>query len=162
MTSTLYSILIIVHVLVAAGLVGIILLQHGKGADAGAAFGSGASATVFGSRGSSSFFSRFTGILATVFFLTSLTLFWLNINSVKEASVTEIVEPPAITQPEETVPGDVPVVPDEASQATDTDIPAVPDMPAASDVPAVDTPAEAADKPAEAAPAAPADVPATQ
>jgi preprotein translocase subunit SecG len=155
MTSTLYSILIVIHVLVAAGLIGIILLQHGKGADAGAAFGSGASSTVFGSRGSSSFFSRFTGILATVFFITSLTLFWLNINSVKPTSVTETVEPPAITQPEEIVPGDVPVVPEEAGQAADTDIPAVPDMPAATDVPAVDTPVEAA-------PATPADVPANQ
>jgi preprotein translocase subunit SecG len=162
MTSTLYSILIVIHVLVAAGLIAIILLQHGKGADAGAAFGSGASATVFGSRGSSSFFSRFTGLLAAVFFITSLTLFWLNIDSVKPTSVTETVEPPVVTQPAETTPGDVPTVPEEASQAAGTDMPTAPDMPAVTDVPSVDTPVEAADNPAETVPAMPADVPSTQ
>lgn len=64
----------VIHVLTALALIGLVLLQHGKGADAGAAFGSGASATVFGSRGASSFLSRATAILATVFFCTSLVL----------------------------------------------------------------------------------------
>ena len=68
------SILLAVHVLVAATLIGFILLQHGKGADMGAAFGSGASGSLFGAAGSANFLSRTTAILATVFFLSSLGL----------------------------------------------------------------------------------------
>jgi preprotein translocase subunit SecG len=68
------TILTIMHLLLALGLIGLVLIQHGKGADAGAAFGSGASATVFGARGSGNFLSRSTAILATAFFLTSIAL----------------------------------------------------------------------------------------
>jgi preprotein translocase subunit SecG len=68
------TLLLGVHVLVAAALIGFVLLQHGKGADMGAAFGSGASGSLFGAAGSANFLSRTTGILATVFFLTSLGL----------------------------------------------------------------------------------------
>lgn len=70
----MYQALIIVHVLVAAGIVALVLLQQGRGADAGAAFGSGASGTVFGAQGSASFLTRVTGILAVMFFATSLGL----------------------------------------------------------------------------------------
>ncbi|MAA75572.1 MAG: preprotein translocase subunit SecG [Salinisphaeraceae bacterium] len=73
----LYTILVVAQVVVAISLVGLILVQHGKGADAGAAFGSGASGTVFGSRGSANFLSRSTGALATLFFALSLTLAYL-------------------------------------------------------------------------------------
>lgn len=62
------TIILLVHVLAALGMVGLILMQHGKGADAGAAFGSGASATVFGAQGSGSFVTRLTAALATIFF----------------------------------------------------------------------------------------------
>ena len=68
------TLLLAVHVLVAAALVGFVLLQHGKGADMGAAFGSGASGSLFGAVGSANFLSRTTAILATVFFLSSLGL----------------------------------------------------------------------------------------
>jgi len=68
------SILLIVHILIALTLIGLILIQQGKGADAGASFGGGASQTVFGSAGSANFLSRTTAILATVFFLTSFGL----------------------------------------------------------------------------------------
>jgi preprotein translocase subunit SecG len=68
------TILTVVHLFLAIGLVGLILIQHGRGADAGAAFGSGASATVFGARGSGSFLSRTTAILAALFFVTSIVL----------------------------------------------------------------------------------------
>jgi preprotein translocase subunit SecG len=68
------TVLIAVHVLVAAALVGLVLLQHGKGADMGAAFGSGSSGSLFGAAGSANFLSRTTAILATVFFLSSLGL----------------------------------------------------------------------------------------
>jgi preprotein translocase subunit SecG len=70
----MYTILVIVQVLVAVALIGLILLQQGKGADAGAAFGSGASGTVFGARGSANFLSRTTAWLAGVFFVASLAL----------------------------------------------------------------------------------------
>ncbi|QFT56240.1 preprotein translocase subunit SecG [Microbulbifer sp. THAF38] len=66
-----------IHVLVALGIIGLILLQQGKGAEAGASFGAGASQTVFGSQGGGNFFSRLTAILATVFFVTSLGLAFL-------------------------------------------------------------------------------------
>ena len=66
--------LTVIHLFLAIGLIGLILIQHGRGADAGAAFGSGASATVFGARGSGSFLSRTTAILATLFFVTSVVM----------------------------------------------------------------------------------------
>jgi preprotein translocase subunit SecG len=71
------SLLLAAHVLVAAALIGFILLQHGKGADMGAAFGSGSSGSLFGAAGSANFLSRTTAILATVFFASSLALTYL-------------------------------------------------------------------------------------
>jgi preprotein translocase subunit SecG len=73
----LHTTSIVLHVLIAAGIVGLVLLQRGKGADAGAGFGAGASGTVFGARGSASFLSRMTATLAALFFATSLTLAYL-------------------------------------------------------------------------------------
>ena len=74
------SILLALHVVVAATLIGFVLLQHGKGADMGAAFGSGSSGSLFGAAGSANFLSRTTAILATVFFLSSLGLTYLGAN----------------------------------------------------------------------------------
>jgi preprotein translocase subunit SecG len=73
----LHTIVLITHVLIAALIVALVLLQRGKGADAGTGFGAGASGTVFGARGSATFFSRATAVLATLFFVTSLTLAYL-------------------------------------------------------------------------------------
>ena len=73
----LYSSLLTVHILVGLSVIGLVLLQHGKGADMGAAFGSGSSGSLFGSSGSANFLSRVTAILATAFFLTSLGLSYL-------------------------------------------------------------------------------------
>jgi preprotein translocase subunit SecG len=73
----LLTLVIVVHVLVALGIIGLVLLQHGKGADVGAAFGSGASGSVFGATGSANFLSRATAILAVIFFSTSLGLAYL-------------------------------------------------------------------------------------
>ena len=70
--------ILVIHTLIALGIIALVLLQRGKGAEAGAAFGAGASGTVFGARGSSSFFSRTTAILATAFFATSLTLAYMS------------------------------------------------------------------------------------
>jgi preprotein translocase subunit SecG len=66
-----------IHVIAALGIVGLVLLQHGKGADMGAAFGSGASGSLFGASGSANFLSRFTAILAVIFFITSLSLTYI-------------------------------------------------------------------------------------
>ena len=93
----LHTAAIVCHVLFAAGIVGLVLLQRGKGADAGAGFGAGASGTVFGARGSASFLSRTTGILAALFFVTSLTLAYLGGRQVQTApsSVIDRVKLPA-------------------------------------------------------------------
>jgi len=76
--NTMQSAVLIGHTLVAVLIIVLVLLQRGKGADAGAAFGAGASGTVFGARGSSNFFSRATAVLATVFFASSLTLAYMS------------------------------------------------------------------------------------
>ena len=73
----LLTLVLIVHVVAALGIIGLVLLQHGKGADVGAAFGSGASGSLFGASGSANFLSRTTGILAAVFFLTTFVLAYL-------------------------------------------------------------------------------------
>ena len=72
-----HTLAVIVHVLLAVGIVGLVLLQRGRGADAGAGFGAGASGTVFGARGSASFLSRMTATMAALFFVTSLALAYL-------------------------------------------------------------------------------------
>ena len=95
----MYTALVVIQVLAAVALVGLILIQHGKGADAGAAFGSGASGTVFGSRGSANFLSRATAWLATVFFSVSLALAYLVHGQRDVTSVTEQAAPAAATAP---------------------------------------------------------------
>src|SRR5690349_718485 len=79
------NIIIIVHVLVALAIIGLVLLQHGKGADMGSGFGGGASSSLFGATGSANFLSRATAALATVFFLLSLGLAYLATNRPKES-----------------------------------------------------------------------------
>lgn len=70
----MYSFVLVVHILLAILMIGLILVQHGKGADAGASFGGGGAATVFGASGSGNFMTRLTAILTALFFITSLTL----------------------------------------------------------------------------------------
>jgi len=70
----LHSLLITLHLVLSAAIIGLVLIQRGKGADAGAGFGAGASGTVFGARGSATFFSKATAVVATLFFVTSLAL----------------------------------------------------------------------------------------
>ena len=91
----MYTILIVVYVLVAVALIGLVLIQHGKGADAGAAFGSGASGTVFGSRGSANFLSRTTAWLAAAFFAMSLVLAYFMHGRAAPRSVVDETPPPA-------------------------------------------------------------------
>ena len=90
------SLALVIHVVLAVGVIGLVLMQHGKGADAGAAFGSGASATVFGARGSASFLTRATTILATLFFITSLFLFYLAAH--RDGSVRSVTDVPGLVQ----------------------------------------------------------------
>lgn len=75
--SFVHSLVLTVHILVGVGVIVLVLLQHGKGADMGAAFGSGASGSLFGATGSANFLSRVTAVLAAVFFATSLGLAYL-------------------------------------------------------------------------------------
>jgi len=93
------TILVVFHMMLSIGLVGLILIQHGKGADMGAAFGSGASATVFGARGSGSFLSRTTAVLATLFFVTSMALAYFASQVTAPAGVMDSVAPPRIEEP---------------------------------------------------------------
>jgi len=102
----LHTATIVFHVLIAAGIVGLVLLQRGKGADAGAGFGSGASGTVFGARGSASFLSRATATLAALFFITNLALAYMGgrktdapssvVDSVTAPANVEESQPPAL------------------------------------------------------------------
>ncbi len=74
------NVLIVLHVLVALSIIGLVLLQHGKGADMGSGFGGGASGSLFGATGSANFLSRSTAVLATLFFILSLALAWVATN----------------------------------------------------------------------------------
>lgn len=103
MTGVMFSVLLVVHILVGLAVIGLVLIQHGKGADMGAAFGSGASGSLFGASGSANFLSRTTAVLATVFFLTSLGLTYLAGSAQRApASVMEdaaVVAPASSEQP---------------------------------------------------------------
>jgi len=118
---TIQKAVLIAHTLIALLIIVLVLLQRGKGADAGAAFGAGASGTVFGARGSSSFFSRATAVCATLFFVSSLTLAYLSSQS--STVPTSLLE-------------NAPVVED-----TTDEVPALSDeMPVSDDLPALEAP----------------------
>jgi len=89
----------IVHLIVAITLIGLVLMQHGKGADMGAAFGGGSSGSLFGSSGSANFLSRTTAVLATLFFLTSLGLGYFALQNSKPKPSFSLPKAPAQTQP---------------------------------------------------------------
>lgn len=105
--SAFATLILAVQMLSALGMIGLVLMQHGKGADMGAAFGSGNSGSLFGASGSANFLSRSTGVLATVFFVATLALAYLgNARPVSTGSVLEAVPAPAVTAPavDSTVP----------------------------------------------------------
>jgi preprotein translocase subunit SecG len=90
------TLIIVVQLLSALGIIGLVLLQHGKGADMGAAFGSGASGSLFGATGSANFLSRTTAILAAIFFVSTLTLTYLgSYKSKPSAGVLGVATAPA-------------------------------------------------------------------
>ncbi|EGL53346.1 MAG: preprotein translocase subunit SecG [Pseudomonadota bacterium] len=109
----MHAIILTVHIIACLLLIGFVLIQHGKGADAGAAFGGGgggASGSLFGSQGSASFLSRASAILATIFFITSLTLAYFSVETPGKAkSVTESA--PTTEQKVDKTPADLPELP---------------------------------------------------
>ena len=144
------QVLNIFHVLIAIAMVAFILIQKGAGATAGAAFGSGASGTVFGARGAGNFLSRSTWVLATLFCLISLTMAVLasRMNTTPESDLGVVGQAPAIEQTSEQAVPDVPL---EIKSADPSDVPPMESVIAqpeseqgAGDVPAVDAGTEAA------------------
>lgn len=121
----LKTLIIVVQLLSALGVIGLVLLQHGKGADMGAAFGSGASGSLFGATGSANFLSRTTAVLAAVFFITTLTLTYLGAYRAKPsagllgAAVTAPVAASAASAP---IAGSA-VLPASAASVPATDVP---------------------------------------
>lgn len=124
----MYTVLVVTQVLVAIALIGLVLIQHGKGADAGAAFGSGASGTVFGARGAANFLTRSTAWLAAAFFICSLGLAYMVAHrTTSTRSIVDTIEAaPRIEAPTAVAPaatmGDAPVavepaVPQNADEA---------------------------------------------
>jgi preprotein translocase subunit SecG len=122
--ATIQTLLLVLQVIVAITLIGFILIQHGKGADAGAAFGSGASATVFGSRGSGNFMTRVTTILAIVFLANSLFLSYVSNKMVgSPASLLENEPSVILPQIEDQTAADVPVEEDTSAAPAAADMP---------------------------------------
>lgn len=156
--TTLNTILLVVHVLISVVIVVLIMIQRGKGAEAGAAFGAGASGTVFGARGSANFLSRSTAILAAMFFMTSLGLAYMGsqrtgpdslMNQVPTGQVAPGVSAAPGTTPESTgtPAGESSLAPAGGTKAPASELPSLP----AAQVPA-NVPAKA---PASKAPATP-------
>lgn len=117
----LFSLVLTIHILVAVAIIGLVLMQHGKGADMGAAFGSGASGSLFGATGSANFLSRATGILAAIFFVTSLTLAYIGSNKPKTTGslMQEPLQSQSVSQPA-SAGGESPAAPaDTGSKAKD-------------------------------------------
>ena len=131
---TIQKSVLIAHTLIALLIIVLVLLQRGKGADAGAAFGAGASGTVFGARGSSSFFSRATAVCATLFFVSSLTLAYLSSQATSEP--TSLLEgAPVVEEEADLVPelsDDMPVsdMPALESSEDSVDLPELEEEPA--------------------------------
>ncbi|MEW8203404.1 MAG: preprotein translocase subunit SecG [Candidatus Thiodiazotropha endolucinida] len=128
------TILTVFHIFLAVGLVGLILIQHGKGADMGAAFGSGASGTVFGAKGSASFLTRTTALLATLDIITSMLMAYFESQRNEQVGVMAALDQAPAVLVEEVQQSDIPPVPVE------------------SDIPAIVPPAEEAKPAIEAVP----------
>lgn len=135
----LYSILVAIDVLLAGAIIGLVLMQQGKGADVGAAFGSGASGTVFGARGSASFLSRATAVLAVLFFANSLLLAYLASNRPVTESVIsqdvvieDMIDVPSASArdgdlSEPLLPGEEADLPVSSLPGEESDLPELPD-----------------------------------
>ncbi|WP_313032906.1 preprotein translocase subunit SecG [Massilia alkalitolerans] len=154
--NTVFNLIIVVQVISALAIIGLVLVQHGKGADMGAAFGSGASGSLFGASGSSNFLSKSTAVAAAVFFASTLALAWHSNGSTAagtDGGVMERVTVPSSQAPATGIPSDVPGAGPNAGPTTAVPANDIPQTPGVA-VPAA--PGEAAPAPAPAAPAAPA------
>jgi preprotein translocase subunit SecG len=127
------NLILLAHLLTALAIIGLILLQQGKGAEMGASFGSGASQTLFGATGSGNFFAKLTAIFAAVFFATSMTLaIFARQASIEEGldvPVLEEVDLPTVSAPD-AEESDLPVVSEEAA-AEEGDLPVIEESPVA-------------------------------
>ncbi|MET0982126.1 MAG: preprotein translocase subunit SecG [Telluria sp.] len=162
--NVLSNFVIVVQVISALAIIALVLLQHGKGADMGAAFGSGASGSLFGASGSSNFLSKSTAVAAAIFFASTLSLAYMGSNRGGDAApsggVMERMAAPAngvpanagSTVPATTATTDVPAPTAGVPAAPAADVPAAP----AQTVPAAPAPAPVAPAPAAPAPAVPA------
>jgi preprotein translocase subunit SecG len=119
----LVNVLLTVQILTALGMIGLILIQHGKGADMGAAFGSGSSGSLFGASGGANFLSRTTGVLAAVFFVCTLMLAYFS--NARPVSTGSVLETPAAAAPAATPDaGSAAAIPGAAAPATAPAVPA--------------------------------------
>ena len=130
---TIQKTVLIAHTVIALLIIVLVLLQRGKGADAGAAFGAGASGTVFGARGSSSFFSRATAVCATAFFVSSLTLAYLS-SQATSAPESLLENAPAVEAEAEEAP-------ELSDEMPVSDLPSLEPSEESSDLPSLEEPA---------------------
>jgi preprotein translocase subunit SecG len=128
--SVTLTIILTVQMLTALGMIGLILVQHGKGADMGAAFGSGGSGSLFGASGSANFLSRTTAVLAAVFFVCTLALAYFG--NAQPRTASSVLETPAAAIP--TTPGAA-QIPGAAAPASATAVPPAPATPGAGQIP---------------------------
>jgi len=113
------NLIVVLHVLIALAIIGLVLLQHGKGADMGSGFGGGASSSLFGATGSANFLSRATAALATLFFVLSLVLAYIATNAPREAgSVVDRIQQqkPAAAEKKDALPATPGAAPDASGQ----------------------------------------------
>ncbi len=125
----LETVVVVLHLLGALGVVALVLLQQGKGADAGASFGAGASNTVFGGQGSSTFLSKFTAILAACFFITSLGLGYFAKEKAHQLTQVGLPNPAVLEVKQKPATDDVPVLEGQQKPAAaPADVPAAPEQ----------------------------------
>ncbi|HXQ99312.1 MAG TPA: preprotein translocase subunit SecG [Pseudomonas sp.] len=125
----LETVVVVLHLLGALGVVALVLLQQGKGADAGASFGAGASNTVFGGQGSSTFLSKFTAILAACFFMTSLGLGYFAKEKAHQLTQVGLPNPAVLEVKQKPAADDVPVLEGQQKPAAaPADVPAAPEQ----------------------------------
>jgi preprotein translocase subunit SecG len=123
----MYQVIIVIHVLLGLGIIGLIMMQQGKGADAGAAFGTGSSGSVFGAQGAASFLSRSTAIMAALFFVTSLGLAVLNS---KQGAAYDLMNPSAVVEQETSDMPDIDGAKTSPIAAPEQQAPIAPEVPA--------------------------------
>lgn len=117
--NTLFLVVVVVQVLAALAIIGLVLLQHGKGADMGAAFGSGASGSLFGATGSSNFLSKSTAVAAGLFFVATLTLTFIGNHHASGSGGSVMDNLPAAAVPAAPATAGAPAAPTEAPKSND-------------------------------------------